>query len=60
MDMIIIDITEIAGVKIKDEVVLIGKQGKAEISIEDISSIIDMSSYELITRLNPLIKRLYR
>lgn len=60
MDMIILDITDISNVKIEDEVVLIGNQGKGKISVEDISTVIDMSEYELITRLNPLIKRIYK
>lgn len=60
MDMIVLDVTKISNVKTEDEVVLLGKQGRAGISVEDISGLIDMSPYELITRLNPLIKRIYK
>jgi alanine racemase len=60
MDMIAIDLTDIKGkIGPTDEVVLAGKQGKAEISWENLASIVDMSHYELITRLNPLIRRIY-
>lgn len=59
MDMIILDVTKIPNVKIEDEVVIIGKQGKKEILAENIAEVLDMSAYELITRINPLIKRFY-
>lgn len=60
MDMIVLDISGISDVKVKDEVVLIGKEGKVAISAEDVADPVDMSPYELITRINPLIKRIYR
>ena len=59
MDMIVIDITDIPSVKIGEEVVLLGKSGKEEITPSDLASLADTSSYEIITRLNPLIKRVY-
>ncbi len=60
MDMIAIDLTDIKGkVGINEEVVLMGKQGGAELSCQSLASLIDMSHYELITRLNPLIRRIY-
>lgn len=57
MDMIIVDITGIKDVKMGDEVVLIGKSGKAEISADTLAYLTDGSSYEIVTRLNPLMKR---
>jgi alanine racemase len=59
MDMIVIDVTKIKGVEIEDEVVIIGKSDDAELKAEDVSQMIDMSYYEFVTRINPLIKRLY-
>ncbi|KKQ92592.1 MAG: Alanine racemase [Candidatus Azambacteria bacterium GW2011_GWA2_39_10] len=73
MDMTVIDITEIknpayakasAGkqklkVKIGDEVIIIGKQGKEKITAEDMAMKIDTTNYEIVTRINPLIKRFY-
>lgn len=59
MDMIVIDVTDISNVSILDEVVLIGRSGEEEITAEYLSNIGDMSWYELITRINPLIKRFY-
>jgi alanine racemase len=60
MDMIIADVTGIPNVKIKDVVTIIGRDGKSAISVDDIAAVIDMSPYELVTRINPLIKRIYK
>ena len=59
MDIIIIDISNIKGVKVGDEVVIIGKSGKEQIIVDDISTITGGSSYEFLTRINPLIKKFY-
>ncbi len=59
MDMISVDATGIAGVKPGNTVTLIGRDGKDELTAEDIAASMHASSYELITRLNPLIKRFY-
>ncbi len=59
MDMIIVDLTDIPGVRVGDEVVLIGEQNGAIMSAEEMASLADTSAYEIITRLNPLIKRFY-
>lgn len=59
MDMISIDVTGIKNAKIGSEVVLIGKQGKEEISAGELANLSDTSHYEIVTRLNPLMKRVY-
>ena len=59
MDMIVVDVTDCKGAKAGDEVTLIGYEGKHEISVEGLAEIIDASPYEFITRINPLIKRIY-
>lgn len=55
MDMLIVDVTKIKEVKVGDEVTLLG----GSVSAEYLSYIIGASWYELVTRLNPLIKRIY-
>ncbi|MDO8603807.1 MAG: alanine racemase [bacterium] len=60
MDMIVIDVTDIPRVKVGDKVVLIGKSGKEEIKASELATLADTSAYEILTRLNPLIKRIYR
>lgn len=59
MDMIVVDVTDIPKVKMGDEVVLIGKQGKQEIKAGELASYAATTQYEIVTRLNPLIKRIY-
>lgn len=59
MDMIVINITGVENVKTGDETVIIGRQGKKEVPADKIAGLSDGSPYEIITRLNPLIKRFY-
>ncbi|MFA6273425.1 MAG: alanine racemase [Candidatus Paceibacterota bacterium] len=59
MDMISLDVTGIKNAKIGSEVILIGKQGKEEISAGELANLSDTSHYEIVTRLNPLMKRVY-
>jgi alanine racemase len=60
MDIIMVDITEIKGAKVGDEVTIIGSSGKEKVSIGDISSLIAGSDYEIMTTINPLIKKIYK
>ncbi|TSC61046.1 MAG: alanine racemase, partial [Parcubacteria group bacterium Gr01-1014_107] len=59
MDMISVDVTGIVDAKVGDEVVVLGKQGKEEVSADDLAYLSGTSNYEVITRINPLIKRFY-
>lgn len=59
MDMIVIDVSGIKNIKTGDEVALIGKSGKDEIFAADLAEKAGTSAYELLTRINPLIKRFY-
>jgi len=60
MDMITIDVSKSGEVKIGDEVVIIGKQDGEEITASDLGYLSDTTNYEIITRINPLIKRIYK
>lgn len=60
MDIMMVDVTGIKGVKVGDEVTIIGQSSSTEMAVDDISSLISGSSYELVTRINPLIKRIYK
>ena len=60
MDMISINITDIKNAKVGDEVVLIGKQKKEKITAGELANLSDTSHYEIVTRLNPLMKRIYK
>ena len=59
MDIVMADITDVKKVKVGDEVTLIGREGKSGITVDDLATLLDVSSYELVTRINPLIKRIY-
>lgn len=59
MDMVTVDVTDVPNAKVGDEVVLLGKQGKNEITADELAYLADTSNYELVTRLNPLIKKYY-
>ena len=57
MDLIVVDVTGIK-CKIGDKAILIGKQGKEEITAYEIAQKIGTSHYEIVTRVNPLIERI--
>ena len=59
MNLTMIDVSKLNKVKINDKVVLIGKQGKEEITAEEIAQKTKTINYEVITRINPLIPRIY-
>jgi alanine racemase len=58
MDMSVIDVTDIPSVKIGDEVVIIGSQGKERVSAEEFAEKAGTINYEAVTRINPLIPRI--
>lgn len=59
MDIITVDLTDIPDVQIGSEAVLLGEQNNAVMSADEMASLAETSSYEIVTRLNPLIKRFY-
>lgn len=59
MDMIVVDVTGNSGVRQGSEVVLIGEAGKASVSAHDVATKADTINYEIVTRINPFIPRVY-
>lgn len=59
MDQTMIDLTEIPEAQTFDEVVLIGKQGDAEISAEEVGSRIGTNNYETVTTISARVPRVY-
>ena len=57
MDMTVVDVTDIPGVKPGDGAILIGGRGKKAISADAIAEKIQTTAYEILTRINPLIRR---
>lgn len=58
MNMMVVDVTDLPGVKVHDEVVLIGRQGDMEISVSSFSDMNNSMNYELLTRLPSNIPRI--
>lgn len=56
MNMTMLDVTDV-GAELDDEVVLIGRQGDAEIRVEELAEKIGTIPYEVVSRINPLIPR---
>ena len=66
MDMTAVDVTNInrklkaqsSTVKIGDEVVIIGRQGREFIGADEMAGKIGTTAYEILTRINPLVRRI--
>ena len=58
MNMLVIDVTEIEGVEVHDEVVLIGRQGDQVMTVSSFSDMNNSMNYELLTRLPDHIPRI--
>lgn len=58
MDQSAIDITDVDGVRQGDEVVLIGRQGDATITVADVAGWLGTSVYEVIAEILPRVPRL--
>ena len=48
MDQLMVDVTELRGVCVGDEVIILGKSGEAEITAEEIASLTDTINYEVV------------
>jgi alanine racemase len=59
MDQAMIDIGGIKNVKIGDEVVLFGTQGKERISVEEIARLAGTIPYEIVCLVSPRVPRVY-
>jgi alanine racemase len=59
MDMTMIDVTDIPGARVGDEVVLIGKQGNDEILADDIAANGNTINYEIACKISPRVKRIF-
>jgi len=59
MDMIAVDVTDIPRVKMGDVAVVIGKSGKEEITAGELARFVGTTHYEIVTTINPLIKKFF-
>lgn len=59
MDMSMIDVTRVPGVKVGDTGVFFGREGKASLSVDDQAAAAGTISYELLCALGPRVERVY-
>jgi len=59
MDLTMINLNNFSDVKIEEVVTLIGKEGKEEITVNDVALWANTIPYEVITRLSPRVPRVY-
>jgi len=59
MDMVVLDVTDVPKAAPGDEVVIIGEQDGKHVTVDDLARMSDSINYEVVTRINPLIKRIY-
>jgi len=60
MNLIMVDVSRVAEVKAGDEAVLIGKQENSIVSTDDMAKKIGTINYEVVTRINSDIPRIYK
>jgi len=59
MNLTMIDVTNVPAAKPGDKVTLIGTDGRQTISVDSLAKRIGTINYEIVTRINPLLPRLY-
>ena len=59
MDLTMIDVTDIGETEQGDEVVLLGRQGDAEISADEMAAWSNTISYEILTSISARVPRIY-
>ncbi|HUC95072.1 MAG TPA: alanine racemase [Candidatus Saccharimonadales bacterium] len=58
MNMIMIDVTDIPGVELEDEVALLGNKDGLKVSADEWAKKIGTINYEVVSRINPLLPRI--
>ena len=59
MDLTMVDVTEVPGVAIGDEAVVIGRQGTAEITADEVAAWLGTINYEVVASLTARVNRIY-
>jgi alanine racemase len=57
MNMCMVDVTDIPGVRLEDEVVLLGRQGDERITAEQLAGWRGTIAYEIVSRIHPSLPR---
>lgn len=59
MDQFMVEVTQLPGVKVGDEVVLIGKQGKEEITAMELADLANTINYEIVSGITNRVPRVF-
>jgi alanine racemase len=59
MDLTLVDVTNVPGVSLDDEVTLFGIAGRERIPVEDLAKTIGTLSYEITCRVGERVPRVY-
>ena len=59
MDQIMVDVTDIPDVELRDEVILIGRSGEKEITVEEVAAPAASFNYELVCNIARRVPRVY-
>lgn len=59
MDQMMLDVTDIEGVRLRDEVALLGCQGEESIRAEELAALAGTVNYELLCGISERVKRVY-
>ncbi|MBI2057522.1 MAG: alanine racemase [Candidatus Yanofskybacteria bacterium] len=59
MNLSVVDVSAVNGAKVGDEMVLIGQMGGERVTAEEIAKKLGTISYEVVSRINPLLPRIY-
>jgi alanine racemase len=60
MDMIVLDVTDVEGVTVGDEVVLLGRQGNESIALAELAQWSGTITYEVLCRVSKRMPRIYK
>jgi alanine racemase len=60
MDQIVVDVTRVPGVRVGDEAVLLGRQGRAEITAQELADQAGTIPWEILTNVSSRVDRRYR
>jgi alanine racemase len=57
MNLCMVDLTDVPGARLEDEVVLLGRSGEEAISAETMAEWSGTINYEVVSRISPLLPR---
>jgi alanine racemase len=58
MNLTMVDVTDVPGVELEDEVVVLGRQGDQQVRAEDLAALVGTISYEIVARIHGDLPRL--